>query len=213
MKTLLFCTAYADSPEIWENRYFPWYNYYSNANLHADNLLVVDDGSPTQPNFLSGNEYHRFPDRLGRQEVHVYPGWYRSFSHGVLNGINNGFDKIIHAESDAFLLSDRAIDFVNSLDFGWHTFWCHCHNMHESAIQVICGDQFTHAKNFLNVPYGAYSGHCIDGMFPYTHVHKNFVGDRYGEYLEEIPKDADYACQTRPGWLNKFLANDHEKIV
>ena len=213
MKTLLFCTAYADSPEIWENRYFPWYNYYANSNLRADNLLIIDDGSPTQPNFLSENEYYRFPDRLGRQAAHVYPGWYRSFSHGVLNGIDKGFDKIIHAESDAFILSDRIIDFVNSIDSGWHTFWCYCHNMHESAIQVICRDQFDPAKIFLNTPYSAYSGSCIDGILPYTNVHKNFAGDRYGEYLDEIPKHVDYACQTRPGWISKFLSNDYEKIV
>ncbi len=213
MRTLLFCTAYADSPEVWGNRYLPWYQYYSQSSLRVNNLLVIDDGSPTQPDFLQENEYHRFSDRLGRQAAHVYPGWYRSFSYGVLNGISKGFDKIIHAESDAFFFSDRIKDFVNSIDSGWHTFWCPKHNLHESALQVICKDQFTPAKIFLNAHYSAYSGSCLDGMFPYTHVHKNFVGDRYGEYLEGIPKDADYACQTRPGWLNKFLSNDHEKIV
>lgn len=208
MRTLLFCTAYAESPEVWENRYKPWYFHYLKSSLKVNNLLIVDDGSPSEPNFLEKNEYHRFEDRLGRQAAHVYPGWYRSFSYGVINGIEKGFDKIIHAESDAFLLSEPLIEFVNSLDSGWHTFWCPLHNMHESAIQIICKDQFGAAKNFLGPSYDAYSGICMDGILPYTQAHKHFKGDRFGEYLEEIPKDSDYACQTRPGWITKFSSND-----
>lgn len=208
MRTLLFCTAYAESPEVWENRYLPWHQHYFNSSLKVNNLLIVDDASPTRPDFLSENEYHRFENRLGRQAAHVYPGWYRSFSYGVLSGFDKGFDKIIHAESDAFLLSDRIIEFVNSIESGWHTFWAPQHNLHESALQVICRDQYNSAKNFLNVIYDSYSGICMDSILPYTHVHKHFTGDRYGDYLDHIPQDVDYSCQTRPGWITRFKANE-----
>lgn len=204
MRTLLFCTAYAESEEIWKTRYLTWYNHYRKASLQVSSLQILDDGSPTQPDFLTDNEYFRFSDRLGRQAYLVYPGWYRSFSFGIIQAIRKGYDKIIHCESDAFVLSGRATEFINSLESGWHTFWCPKHEWPESAIQVICKDQFEKATNFLNVPYSTYVGSLMDKELPYTEVHKEFIGDRYGETNQEIPIDADFSCQTSLAMLEKW---------
>ena len=116
----------------------------------------------------------------------------------------NGFDKIIHAESDAYLLSDKIIDFVNSLQGGWHTFWCTRHNLHESALQVICSDQIKAYRDFTDLPYDAYRNQLIDKILPYTGIHTIFQGDRYGEYLDTIPSTADFSCQTSVEMIKKW---------
>jgi hypothetical protein len=118
----------------------------------------------------------------------------------------NGFNKIIHAESDAYLLSDKIIDVVNFLQSGWHTFWCPLHNLHESAIQVICQDQIQTYRDFTDKPYDVYRNQLIDRMLPYTGVHEIFKGDRYGEYLDHIPIGADFSCQTSVEMINNWKA-------
>jgi hypothetical protein len=208
VKTLLFCTAYANSQEVWRSRYQTWYRHYFGSALKVTSFLVVDDGSPEKPNFLNDNEYFRFEYRLGRDSAHNYPGWYRSFSFGITQGIRKGFGRIIHCESDAFLLSDRIIEFVNSLDTGWHTFWSNQYGLPESAIQVICRDNFDSANNFLSVPYSTYVGQCMDAVLPYTDIHRNFIGERYGECGGIIPQNADFSCQTSSDMLKAWL---HEK--
>lgn len=204
MKTLLFCTAYSDSEDTWNGRYKSWYNYYKTSQLRVSKLLIVDDGSPVKPDFLGENEYKRFDDRLGRFDVLNYPGWYRSFGYGISEGDRQNFDKIIHAESDAYLLSPRVIDFVNSIESGWHTFWSPRHGIPESAIQIICKDQFSEAKIVTNYVYSKYIGQCMDSILPYTNIHKNFIGDRYGETGDMIPDGVDFSCQTSSNMINSY---------
>ena len=59
-------------------------------------------------------------------------------------------------------------------------------------------------RSFIEKPYEEYSGKCLDLMLPYTTVHKEFIGDRYGEWLSEIPEDADYSCQTTPEMVKRW---------
>jgi hypothetical protein len=205
MKTLLFCTSYADSENEWAERYKKWYEYYGKSTLAHDQRMIFDDASPVMPSFLPDKDFYRFDTHLGRDSGHDYAGWYRSFSQAAVYGQENGFEKIIHAESDAYFISPRIIDFINSLTSGWHTFWCHKHNFQESALQVICPDQIQNYRNFTNHPYSVYRNQLFDAMLPYTDVHRHFIGDRYGEYLHYIPGEADYSCQTRPGMLENYL--------
>jgi len=202
MKTLLFCTSYADSKTAWNGRYKSWYDYYSNSKVNHDQIVIFDDASPVEPDFCKEGEYFRFSPHLGRQAHLDYGGWYRSFAMAAKYAQENGFDKIIHAESDAYLLSDKIIDFVNSLNSGWHTFWCTRHNLHESALQVICSDQIKAYRDFTDKPYDVYRHQLIDKIFPYTGIHTIFQGDRYGEYLDRIPSTADFSCQTSVEMIN-----------
>jgi hypothetical protein len=51
---------------------------------------------------------HHFADRRGqRVNGEPFPGWHRSFSHAVLYAIRKGYDRIIHIEADAFLITNR----------------------------------------------------------------------------------------------------------
>ena len=48
MKTLLFCTSYADSDDAWNGRYKSWYDYYVSGKVKYDKILMFDDGSPSR---------------------------------------------------------------------------------------------------------------------------------------------------------------------
>jgi len=209
MKTLLFCTSYADSEDGWNGRYKSWYDYYCKSRLNYQKMLIFDDGSPLMPSFCPQETIYTFDTHLGKRTIMDYDGWYRSFGTAIKYAQNNGFDKIIHCEADAYILSTKMFDYVNSLATGWHCFWCPKHNMHESALQVICKDQIESCVNFTSEPYDKYRNQPIDVLFPYTDVTKFFIGDRYGEYGGDfIPVGADYSCQTSSNMINKFQ-NEH----
>src|ERR1700761_7013718 len=123
--TLVFCTAYTgrnDRPwEAWEIRYKRWGEAIKSSALDYEQILIVDDGSPTLPAWpnaaiLTALPAERpserlgifpFKDNLGRPAAYDYPGWYRSFTFAAEYARIFGFDKIIHIESDAFLVSRR----------------------------------------------------------------------------------------------------------
>ena len=196
MKTLLFCTSYADSQDAWNGRYKSWYDYYTSAKLKYDKILMFDDGSPVMPTFCPDETIYTFPTHLGKKSIIDYDGWYRSFSTAIKYAKDNGFNKIVHCEADAYLLSNNIIDYVNCMNSGWHCFWCARHNMPESALQIICEDQFDSCIDFTSKPYDEYRHRPIDCLFPYTNIHREFMGDRYGEHCDAIPYGAHYSCQT-----------------
>lgn len=144
-ETLLFCTSYipsssnevvADGVERWRR----WIDYYSQRMelFGADRLVVIDDGSPLEnlrlpvtilaadtplPRELPpGVVLFRFSEHLGRSSMYCFPGWWRSFSFAAaLNRVYN-FRKIIHIESDAYVLSERLADYMKSCEQGWISF-------------------------------------------------------------------------------------------
>jgi len=204
VKTLLFCTSYADSQDGWNGRYKSWYDYYTSIKLQYNKILMFDDGSPALPTFCPHETIYTFPTHLGKRSIVDYDGWYRSFSTAIRYAKDNGFDKIVHCEADAYLLSSNIIDYVNCMNSGWHCFWCARHNMPESALQVICDDQFDSCIEFTSKPYDEYRNRPIDCLFPYTHIHREFMGDRYGEYCDAIPYGAHYSCQTSTNMINNW---------
>ena len=223
MKTLLFCTSYVCTKEEWngkfylptedwEGRYRVWYEYYKESGLEFEGLLMVDDGSKTVPWYCERGEFYSFGDHLGRDRYDDYAGWYRSFGYGLRHGMEGGYDKVIYCESDAYLLSERVIGFVNGLEEGWHNFWCPFHGINEGGIQVVCGDQLGVACEFTGKDYGEYRYKLIETMFPYTEVHKDFIGDRYGDYLDYIPDKVDYACQSWVPQLRDWFGRNRPEI-
>jgi hypothetical protein len=55
---------------------------------------------------------------------------------------HHGCRRIVHIESDAYVLSRRMQAFLASRTAGWTAMWCPRWSFAESAIQVICEDQF-----------------------------------------------------------------------
>ena len=227
MKTLIFCTGYGKNLEEWETRHSKWINAIESGTLEADTLLIPDDGSPELPNWegitmLSGElpdqepdtrgVIYSFPDNLGRQAIYVYPGWYRSFMFAAKYAKKYGYEKVIHIESDAFIISERMQQYINAINYGWMTFWCPKYQLPETSIQVITGPALNDFIALIDAPYSLVSGKPADpnpsqgiSWLPFNAVNQMFKGDRYGENKGQVPMDADYACQIEPGehcwWL------------
>ncbi|WP_233202749.1 tetratricopeptide repeat protein, partial [Limnohabitans sp. JirII-31] len=173
-------------------------------------MLMVDDGSPVLPEWSdfevltelpaqrpsAKKVLFHFSNNLGRQSNLHHPGWFRSFGFAAQYAKAHQFTKIVHIESDAYLMSTRMFDFVNNSQTGWTTFWCPRWQCEEIAIQVVCEDQFDTYERITQQDYGSvYAGKVIEKMLPYTSVRKDFVGDRYAEGNGSIPLNVDYVCQ------------------
>ena len=215
MKTLLFCTTYASTPEAWQARYRKWLDFFSRSPLARQQILLIDDGSPVLPAWrgtrvldslpdkqpAEASVLFHFPDNLGRSDVFVYPGWFRSFFFASRYAQKFGFDKLVHVESDCYLYSSRIVSFINELSAGWTTFWCPRWGFPETCIQVICADQMEKFRAIGSMSYDeGPSGKAIEVLLPFTDIRKDFVGDRYGEYLAWVPEEADYASQIPEQW-------------
>jgi hypothetical protein len=212
MKTLVFCTSWADSDYAWHFRYGKWLAQIRGSPLCYSQILLVDDASPVLPRFeefalLSADALPadcpaapvalvRFAERLGRRASYDYPGWWRSFMFVADYATRYGFDKIVHIESDTYVLSRVLYDYLNDLEQGWTAFWCPRWGFPETCIQVICPDQLPRFRAVAAQPYGGQLvGQPVEKLLPFTQVEVRFKGDRYGEYRSELPLDADYASQ------------------
>lgn len=218
-KTLIFCTSFASTDEDWDYRYKKWIDFIDICPLERSQVLLIDDGSPVLPKWNGLSIYHEpnlphnsedklalfhFNDRLGRDSLLNYPGWYRSFTFSGIWAKNLGFNKIVHIESDCFIFSNALAHYIDNLNSGWTSLYCQSQHLPETCIQVICEDQLKkflkfgrhdYAINFANKP--------IELLMPFTHIEKKFVGDRYGEFkdLKRIPDNADYAANIPSNWI------------
>ncbi len=214
MRTLLFCTSWSDSQERWRTIYGRWIDYYAAGQgpLAFDHAFLIDDASPLLPDdprvsviqegdwpeVLPRIGLYRFSQRLGRGGKYVYPGWWRSYFFSIDLARRYGFDKVVHVECDAFVLSRRLADHLNALDADWTALFCPRYVCAETAIQVICKDHYDEVDAFRADGIDALSGLAAELELPFGNIETQWTGDRYGEYLKEVPADADYACQIRP---------------
>src|SRR5215475_7664858 len=199
--TLVFCTSYFEKRMAWKKRYRRWLDY--NAKIFPGAaLFMIDDGSPYLPQdadirvtealeMLVLDEkgtIFRFPDRLGRPFALNYPGWFRSFTFSVAIAKRLQVRRIVHIESDAYILSRRALDFINGTNAGWTVFWCAKWGIPETSLQIVCDDCFAALEQVRSTPYAThYAGKPVEGLLPYTHIEKGIYGNRYGEYRSQVP--------------------------
>lgn len=233
MKSIIFCTSFIKDARAWETRYKRWLDYYQDFPLDVVKKVMIDDGSPYLPPAeviktvsntapLASEEAEnliiRFDNNLGRQSIKDYPGWWRSFLHSINVARELGADKIIHIESDAYILSPRLRDFIEQTRTGWHVLWTEHNNFPEAAIQVICRDQFEIFEDFKAKNPTLHFPDMAEHMLPFTAVNKEFKGDRYSElkrnrwifrskkfhsippftmnyFQVQIPEDADFVTQ------------------
>ncbi len=150
MRTFLFSTAFFGVDKVFDEapwRYPKWIEYYSRnlGAFGADRLFLIDDGS--NPAFIhlpgvtvvdvstglptelpSGPILFRFASHLGKLRPwippggHGFPGWWRSFTFSLVLAERYGYSKIIHAESDLFVISQRLADRISLIDTGWTAF-------------------------------------------------------------------------------------------
>lgn len=233
MKAIIFCTSFIKDAPSWESRYQRWLDYYQDIPINAVKKIMIDDGSPFLPpadiiNTVSDstplasngdkNLIIRFNNNLGRQSGADYPGWWRSFLHSVKVANELGVDKIIHIESDAYIMTPRLVNFINEIESGWNVLWSPRYRFPETAIQVICRDQFEIFEKFKDKHPDYSFPDIAERLLPFTAVHKQFKGDRYSDFTknrwifrskkfnkipifkhvffwETIPPDADFVTQ------------------
>jgi hypothetical protein len=131
-------------------------------------------------------------------------GWYRSFFFSVQLAERFGYEKIIHLESDAYLVTQKICDYIDSLNSGWVSFYCPKYRFPETSIQVICKDNFDKLKQMSSVPLDSYKTSLAEDVIPFTHVESNLVGDRYGECTDKQIPEVDYYNQCKPKTIIKF---------
>jgi hypothetical protein len=209
MKTLLFCTSYMSHAGKWRNRYRRWLALHRQIPIEHDAVFMFDDASPYRPDDADvrvidalldeleprGTYLYRFAEHLGRADIVAFRGWWRGFAFSLDVAERYGFEKLLHVESDAYLLSRELVDYLNTLDSGWTVFWCPRHECPESNVQVVCRDQFAALRAATTRAFTTGCRQAPESTLPFTYVETSFVGDRYGEYLKEVPPDADYAAQ------------------
>lgn len=133
----------------------------------------------------------------------TYPNW---MTCEVLKSYLNDYERIFYIDTDAYPLSERFRQYMLSLTSGWTAFWCPSQNFPENGIMVICKDQFEKYKNinFLSLN----KTDIAEKLMPYTQINKDFIGDRYQEYMPDLPENADYAVQVKSlnhPWLKDLI--------
>jgi len=200
MKTLLFCTSYISNNGGLHHmkRYKRWVDYYYPLlhELQADNMFLIDDcglhggqssfytiENELPPALNETVNIYRFNTNLGRRSVIDFPGWWRSFLFSLEIAEKYGFDKIIHIESDFFIVSGRLKEYIRDLSNGWSSLFSHYHNFPETAVQVICRDAYSAFYGLKEkMERNNYTAEDFaENILPFTRVEKQFIGDRLGE--------------------------------
>jgi hypothetical protein len=199
MRSFIFCTSYINSTseDHKVNRYKRWVKYYLPLlkEFNADRLFLIDDGGNVIDNsfHLIQNDLpdtlehevnlYRFSDSLGRKTLVDFPGWWRSYLFSIEIARKYDYSKIIHIESDFFILSNRLKKFIGNASKGWSSLFSSYYNFPETAIQVICKDAFpAFEKLKKEMEYNNYVADShAEYLIPFTKVKKNFIGDRIGD--------------------------------
>jgi hypothetical protein len=200
MKTLLFCTSYIKNNYL---RYYGWYNYYSEIYPEFD-FLILNDG-PIDPKDLQiiidntggrlkKENFIEFDTVLGR-DWHLHWGWWRSFLTALKYGKEN-YDRIIHIESDAVLVSKRVQEYFRHRNEGWVALGSPKYGFPESAIQSMSKNAFPLIDT---LPEEFDFNTIVEVMLPFVRE-RYFIGDRYGEEGKLPGYPIDYACQWEWHW-------------
>ena len=214
MKTLVFATAFSNTKERWERRFGKWLKGIEESGIEYDQILLPDDGSAVFPDCFDYDIIYSptanstkpvtllsHTPNLGRPANLDYPGWYRSFAAAVAYAKHHGFDKVVHIESDCFVYSPRLAASINAQTDRWRAMWCPRYHFPETAIQVIAGSEaIDRAHGQLSQDYSRWVNQCAEHWMAIDWVDRSFNGDRYGEYLDCVPEDADYATQIDESW-------------
>ncbi len=187
MKTLLIAPMWLDAGNGIE-RHEKWLDFIIplKDKLGFDAIYFVDNASSEHKLWYLQKKYgflhHRCSVHIPRKDQHAYGYWYTALAIGMKHAIDNGYDKVIHIDTDVYPLSERICEYVRSVTDGWRALWCPRHNFPETTFQVIGKDKFhdfyAHmSRDFLRY----YPEGMAETNIPFTHVEKGIKGDRYGE--------------------------------
>lgn len=222
--SFLFATGYISNESKIE-RYIKWIQYYNEnkSKIGADELVIFDDCSNIElvqqlQKVIQGNniefniiDYDKLPDELckgvnwirfdshlGRPSVHITAGWHRSFSYAGVIAKHYGYDKIVHVESDTYILTDRLFNFIHDSKNEWSVLFNKDYNFPDTCIQIIHRDHFKYLEQLYELGekfwFKAETNKTFiaEFVFKFTNIVRYFNGSWHGGNIEDAPKDVDY---------------------
>lgn len=199
MRTALFTTSYLDGQDalgsLRMDRTRRYLNYYRRFyfELGFDAVWFADDHSSWPLVRQLQWEYywvniHRFDTRLPRGEGYHYPYVWRG-TYFLKDLIEMGYDKIITCDTDAIILTPRLMKFIRELDSGYSTMWSPTYNFPAAEITVLCKDAFPRVLAWMDEKTWQERSEekvLFESAPPFTAFIKQFNGDRYGEFVNEV---------------------------
>lgn len=230
MRSCLFSLCYLEGQDASGGsrllRNIQYLNYYLSIQdeIGFDSIWLVDNASKIEDLAMLDAHVYDVDDKykkllIGRREVMVarfqnhlsrigvfdYPYCWRGLYYisELIHTFN--YDKIICIDTDGYVLSRRLATFIREMDTGWQTFWCPKWNFPDSAIHIINRDAFSNYFAFLAKKNGFmdYKGVCMEKALPFTHVHRQFICDRFGEDKVPQSKGMDFYGQ-KPTHMTLF---------
>lgn len=200
MKTLLFGTAWAENQEHMDGRCGRWYAHHQAIPWPCEVVFaLIGDGVSRDIRWPAGPVNINLIPHLGRPGHLEHEGWWRSFSHAAHVAKQQHCDRIWHVETDAYVASRRAVDWLYSVKSGWEVAWCPRYGFPETCIQAIGGDQFERLADYGRI-YNKVKGQHPEHILPFSRVERGLIGDRYGETGDDPGRidGLDYYVQCPP---------------
>ncbi len=211
MKTLVYCSADIPDESTWQQRYARWLEHHRGGLLAADALVMFDDHSPFAPpslavvaasrigqDALPREALIRFADRLGRAQMSDSPAWWRALLSSVCVALHYGFERVIHVESDSFVLSQRLAENLSARTSGWTALWHPASQRAEVAINVLCRDAFHLVEQLAARGPFDFRGQVPGLILPFTGTAQGF-GAAGDDDLRQSSAAPDYAVNvTQP---------------
>jgi len=172
-----------------------------------------------------------FPDNLGRPTTLCIPGWWRSFSFSSIIALAYHFDKVIHIESDSYILTNKLFDFIKNKNEGYNVLWCPSmapYGTPETCIQWIMKEFLYKIQIAWHMGKNYWYGSCIplthyvpERFLAFTNIWQQFLGDRIGDDAFDTNKiqtikDYDYICNISDislGGVNQRNITEKEEII
>ena len=205
MKTLLFCTTDVRNQSAWQQRYLRWLNQHRASALSPDAIVMIDDHSPFQPPFfallradrigldaLPAEAMLRFGQRLGRPGSTAPESWYRALFASLNLALRYGFERIIHVESDSFMVSQRLSQYMLERSTGWTALRDPQASSAHGVIQVICRDAFQLIEELASKGPFAFRDQSAELTLPYTALEQQFTGEHRHQFDDASAANADY---------------------
>lgn len=220
---LLYAPCYLDGLDDLGNdrlaRNLRYLDYYRSIKkeIGFDRIVMIDNGSSIDKlAHLKGNVFNEYNDLISSVESsdldvwhfqnslkktvhgqHDYPYCWRTvyFMRDLIEFYNA--TKIIFIDSDAFVVSKKLAEYVRRWNKGWHSLYCKKYDFPESSFHVINQDSFYLLKAYTrDGDFMSRNNKVImEKSLPFTHVHKEFDCDRYGETRVPYRTGMDLYCQ------------------
>lgn len=202
MNTCIITTAYLDDALNYQKT-IKFINYYLNKTSYD---IIVFDNNSSSDTLNKISQLYRSPfSRIiiksfslhyNRPSHLDYKYLWRAVYH--LKDHFNNYNKILYADNDFYILSDKMFKYVEDLSNGWTTFYCNMHHFPETGCHILLKDCSEYnsfisksEEEFIN----EWNGRCMESFLPVTHIERSFVGDRYGENSLPITQEMDYYAQ------------------